>query len=109
MTEGQQGTEINPDLKKEKLRKFIPEEYKNENCFTWDFEDGMFSVNRRISFVNEEIVTQDSFVPAKIMPMPYLINGYFEFISAIGYEEINTIDMLKELPEEVWKILGFDC
>ena len=108
MTEGQQGTEYLQDVSKDILFPFIPEAYRTEDSFTWDFEDGMFSVNRRISLSKGAIMTEDSFVPAKIMPMPSLKSRYSEFISLIGYEEINTMDMIKELPEEVWRLLGFD-
>ena len=108
MTDGQQGTEYLPDVEKKAMFAFIPEEYRKEDSFTWDFEDGMFSVNRRISLTRGELITEDSFVPAKIMPMPSLKERYSEFLNAIGYEEMNVGDILKELPKEVWKLLGFD-
>ena len=46
MTEGQQGTESNPDLKKVAFNSFIPEEFRDRNSFTWNFENETFAVNQ---------------------------------------------------------------
>lgn len=39
LTAGQQGTETHPDLKKVAFNSFIPEQFRDRNSFTWDFEN----------------------------------------------------------------------
>ena len=46
MTAGQQGTETNPYLKKVAFNSFIPEQFRDKNSFTWNFENETFAVNR---------------------------------------------------------------
>ena len=105
MTEGQQGTELNPDLKKVAVNSFIPERFRDRNSFTWNFENETFAVNQDYEVHEGCIMTKDCFVPELITPMPKLSKRYEEFIAIIGYEEV---DIKAEMPEALRKLLGLD-
>lgn len=104
MTEGQQGTERNPDIKKIKFHSFIPEKYRDYSSYTWNFENDTFSVNQDYVLLDGCIMTKDCFIPQFIMPMPGLGKRYEEFVAILGYEEVNFIE---SLPEALRKLLGF--
>lgn len=105
MTEGQQGTEHNPNVQKEQFHKYIPEKYKEANSFTWDFENETFSVNQDYVLHDGCIMTKDCFIPQVIIPLPGLKRKYQEFIRIMNYEEVNLKD---EMPIELRRLLGLD-
>lgn len=105
MTEGQQGTERNPDLKKVAFNSFIPEKYRERNSFTWNFENETFAVNQDYELQEGCIMTKDCFVPEIIIPMPKLAKRYDEFVAIMGYEEV---DLKAEMPATLRKLLGLE-
>lgn len=105
MTEGQQGTEQNPDLKKIAFNSFIPEKYRERNSFTWNFENETFAVNQDYELQEGCIMTKDCFVPEIIIPMPKLAKRYDEFVAIMGYEEV---DLKAEMPAALRKLLGLE-
>ena len=105
MTEGQQGTEQNPDLKKIKFHSFIPERFREYNSFTWNFENETFAVNQDYLLQDGCIMTKDCFIPQCIFPMRGLGKRFEEFIAIMDYEEV---DIKEGLPEELKKLLGLD-
>lgn len=105
MTAGQQGTEINFDLKKIAFHSFIPEQFRERNSFTWNFENETFAVNQDYELHNGCIMTKDCFVPEFIIPMPKLGKRYDEFVAIMGYEEV---DLNAEMPAALRKLLGLE-
>lgn len=105
MSQGQQGTEFNPGLRKELFKSFIPERYLEHDSFTWNFENETFVVNQGYSAQVGSIITSDHFIPRLIVPMNGLKKRYKEFLSLMDYEEINIKD---ELPADLKRILGLD-
>ena len=103
MTEGQQGTESNQDMKKVAFYSFIPEPYRSYNSFTWNFEDETFSVNQDYVLYDDCIMTTDCFVPQYVIPMQGLFGRYEEFIAILGYEEVNLVE---EMPIMLRALLG---
>lgn len=105
MTPGQQGTECNPDLKKIAFNSFIPEQFRDRNSFTWNFENETFSINKNYELHEGCIMTKDCFIPELIIPMPNLGIRYDEFIAILGYEEV---DLKSEMPAALRKLLGLE-
>lgn len=106
MTAGQQGTERHDSLKKAALNSFIPEKYRGNGSFTWDFENETFSVNQPYRLHDGGIMTSDSFVPEIIVPMRRLGRRFEEFVAILGYEEVS---LKEELPAELLrKLFGLD-
>lgn len=105
MTAGQQGTELNPDLKKVAFSSFIPEKYREHSSYTWNFESDSFAVNQDYVLPDGCIMTKDCYVPELIIPMKGLHKRFDEFVAIMGYEEV---DMKAEMPEELRKLLGLD-
>ena len=105
MTAGQQGTETNPDLKKVAFNSFIPEQFRDRNSFTWNFENETFAVNQDYELHEGCIMTKDCFVPECIIPRPKLGKRYDEFVAIMGYEEV---DLKAEMPEALRKLLGLE-
>lgn len=105
MTEGQQGTEQDPSLRKVMFHSFIPEKYRDYSSFTWNFEHETFAVNCDYILQAGCIMTKDCFVPQIIIPMQGLQKRFEEFVAIMGYEEV---DMIAEIPEELRKLLGLD-
>lgn len=56
---GHQGTETNPDLKKIAFNSFIPEQFRDRNSFTWNFENETFAVNQDYELHEGYIMTKD--------------------------------------------------
>lgn len=105
MTDGQQGTEQNFDIKKLAFNSFIPEKHRDYNSFTWNFENDTFAVNQDYVLQDGCIMTKDCFIPRFIIPMKGLHKRYNEFIAIMGYEEV---DLKAEMPEALRKLLGLD-
>lgn len=105
MTEGQQGTETNPGLKKVAFNSFIPEQFRDRNSFTWNFENETFAVNQDYELYEGCIMTEDCFIPECIIPMLKLWKRYDEFVAIMGYEEV---DLKAETPAALRKLLGLD-
>lgn len=105
MTAGQQGTESNPDMQKVAFNSFIPEQFRDRNSFTWNFENETFAVNQDYEIPAACIMTKDSFVPECIIPMPKLAKRYDEFVAIMGYEQV---DLKAEMPAALRKLLGLD-
>lgn len=104
MIDGQQGTQIEPSLNKEKFSSFFPaDKYMEHSSFTWNFEDEVFSINQPYHLQDDCIMTKDCFVPEIIMPMHGIKKRYKEFISILGYEEVN---MSANLPDDIKKYFG---
>lgn len=89
MIEGQQGTECNFNIKKAAFNSFIPEQFRDKNSFTWNFENDTFAVNKDYELHKGCIMTKDCFIPELIIPMPKLFKRYEEFVAIMGYEEVN--------------------
>lgn len=105
MTAGQQGTEhADESVKKIKFNSFIPEEHREKDSFTWNFEDDTFAVNKKYELKPGCIMTADEFVPELIVPMPGLGKRYEEFIAIMGFEEFETMDIMDDLMKS---LLGF--
>ena len=105
MTEGQQGTEHAVDQPKVKFNSFIPEQFRENNSFTWNFEDELFVVNKDITLKAGCIMTEEDFVPHLIVPMPGLGKRYDEFIAIMGYEESSLLD---EMDDVLKYLLGLE-
>lgn len=105
MTDGQQGTEQNPDIKKVAFHSFIPEKYRDYSSFTWNFESETFAVNQNYILHDGCIMTKDCFVPQFIIPMKGLKKRYDEFVAIMGYEEVG---LKAEMPEALRKLLGLE-
>lgn len=105
MTDGQQGTEQNPDIKKVAFHSFIPEKYCDYSSFTWNFESETFAVNQDYILHDGCIMTKDCFVPQFIIPMKGLKKRYDEFVAIMGYKEV---DLKAEMPEALRKLLGLE-
>lgn len=105
MTDTQQGTEQNSSLKKVAFHSFIPERYRENSSFTWNFENETFSVNQPFVLQPGAIMTQDCFIPEMIIPMKGLGKRFEEFVAILGYEEV---DLKSEMPEEMRRLLGLD-
>lgn len=105
MTEGQQGTEMNPDIKKLAFNSFIPEKYREHSSFTWNFEADTFAVNQDYVLKDGCIMTKDCFIPEMIIPMKGLHKRFDEFVAILGYEEV---DLKAEMPADLRKLLGLD-
>ena len=103
MKEGQKGTERNHTIKKVAFHSFIPEKYRENSSFTWDFENEKFSVNKDFTLEKGCIMTADCFIPQLIISMPGLKERYDEFVAIMGYEEV---DLKEEMPIELRKLLG---
>lgn len=106
MLDGQQGTEINLEINnKQKFISMFPSEelMNSSSSFTWNFEDEIFAVNKEYikSGNPNEIMTQDCFIPIKIITYPGLSDKYNEMLSLIGYEETRwTEDDFRDFPDE---------
>ena len=105
MTEGQQGTESNPDLKKVAFNSFIPEEFRDRNSFTWNFENETFAVNQDYVLKSGCIMTKECFVPELIVPMPKLAKRFDEFVTIMDYEQVY---LKAEMPDALSHLLGLD-
>lgn len=105
MTAGQQGTESNPDIQIVAFNSFIPEQFRNRTSFTWNFEDETFAVNQSYELHNGCIMTKDCFVPEFILPMPNLSKRYDEFVTILGYTQM---DLKAEMPAALRKLLGLE-
>lgn len=105
MTAGQQGTETNSDLKKVAFNSFIPEQFRDRNSFTWNFENETFAVNQDYKLHEGCIMTKDCFVPEIIVPMPKLGKRHDEFVAIMGYEEV---DLKAEMPAALRKLLELE-
>ena len=105
MTTGQQGTESNPDMQKVAFNSFIPEQFRDRNSFTWNFENETFAVNQDYEIPAGCIMTKDCFVPECIIPMPKLGKRYDEFVAIMRYEEV---DLKAEMPAALRKLLGLE-
>lgn len=105
MTAGQQGTESNHDMQKVSFNNFIPEQFRERNSFTWNFENETFAVNRDYELYEGCIMTEDCFIPECIIPMPKLGKRYDEFVAIMGYEEV---DLKAEMPAALRKLLGLE-
>jgi hypothetical protein len=105
MTAGQQGTESNPNMKKIAFSSFIPEQYRDNSSFTWNFENETFSVNQPYVLHDGCIMTKDCFVPEMIIPMHGLGKRFDEFVAILGYEEV---DLKAEMPAAMRKFLGLE-
>ena len=105
MTTGQQGTESNPDMQKVAFNSFIPEQFRDRNSFTWNFENETFAVNQDYEIPAGCIMTKDCFVPECIIPMPKLAKRYDEFVAIMGYEQV---DLKAEMPAALRKLLGLE-
>ena len=105
MSERQQGTEhADESVKKIKFNSFIPEEHREKDSFTWNFEDNTFAVNRKYELKPGCIMSEDNFVPEVIVTMPGLGERYEEFIAIMGFEEFETMDIMDDL---IKSLLGF--
>lgn len=89
MTAGQQGTETNRELRKVAFNSFIPEQFRDRNSFTWDFENETFAVNQDYELHEGCIMTKDCFIPEIMIPMAKLSKRYDEFVAIMGYEEVD--------------------
>lgn len=104
MTDGQQGTEYCPNIKKEDLQEFFPEKkYMEYASFTWNFNDECFAVNQEHKMFPGSIMTHEDFLPEIIIPYYGIRKKYKEFIKRIGIEECRTEDIF---PAELRKFLG---
>jgi len=105
MTDGQQGTEFNFDMKQIAFNSFVPEKYRNYTSYTWDFEKETFAANQEYTLKDGAIMTEHCFVPIFIVPMPGLAKRYNEFIAILGYEEVETKSLF---PESLRRLLGIE-
>lgn len=108
MTDGQQGTEVLLGVSKKELKEYIPRKYYEQNSFTWNFINNTVSINQEYTPLDNEVITQDCFIPKKILPFPNLNKKYEEFLAVIGYQQIPMEEFLGELPRELRKLLGLD-
>lgn len=105
ISDGQQGTEHADDsIRKIKFHSFIPQEYRENDSFTWNFEDETFAVNKKFDLKSGSIMSADDFVPERIVTMPGLRDRYEEFIAIMGFEEFETMDIMDDL---IKSLLGF--
>lgn len=88
MNSGQQGTQIVPAVKIEDFYDYIPEKYRDNTSFTWNFEDSTFTINEDYLLHPEAIMTKECFIPTVIIPMPGLGDNYKEFVARMGFEEV---------------------
>lgn len=102
---GQQGTETNPNLKKVAFDSFIPEQFRDRNSFTWDFENETFAVNQDYELPDGCIMTMDCYVPEAIIPMAKLSKRYDEFVAIMGYEEV---ELKSEMTSVLLTLFGLD-
>lgn len=105
MTEGQQGTEIVPELDKATFDSFIPEKHKNKNSFTWDFQAETISVNQPYKAINN-FMTKECFIPEVVEPMPKLEKRFNEFIKLLNMEQVNLADELRKEDPSLASWLG---
>lgn len=95
-TEGQNGTE-KKDCCKEKMLKYIPSQYYENTCFSWDFEQETITINEDYVKSNPNaIVTEEDFKACKTISMPGLKGLYDNFIKDLEYEEVNFKEYVKE-------------
>lgn len=99
MIEGQQGTEVIPNVVKDTFTDYIPKQFRDYSSFTWNFEENLFSVNEDFDLREDAIITKENFSPKIILSMPELSEKYKEFIGLLGYEEVDTSDFLMALEE----------
>ena len=98
MTDGQQGTEIHPELKRETFDSFIPERYRDRSSFSWNFEAETFSVNQPYQAI-DGFMTKECFRAELTEPMPKLGKRFNEFIKLLGMEPVNLAEEIcKEMP-----------
>ncbi len=103
---GQRGVEENLGLKKVAFNSFIPEQFRNRESFTWDFENETFTVNKDYVLPADAIMTVDSFVPELVTTMPGLGERFDEFRAIMGYEEVDLSAEIPGLMQEICEILG---
>lgn len=90
LAEGQQGTKLNPDLKRAAFNSFIPEQYRERGSYTWDFDADTFSVNQDYMLKDGCIITKDCFVPETTIAMEGLHGRFDEFVAIMGYGKSNV-------------------
>ena len=105
MTEGQQGTEIHPELNKEDFMGFIPKKYQDGSSFTWDFEAESFSKNQPYKAI-DGFMTKECFVADYTEPMPKLGKRFNEFIKLLGMEPVNLANEIRKEMPDIAKLLG---
>ena len=105
MMQGQQGTQIVPELDKATFDSFIPEKYKNKNSFTWDFQDETISVNQPYKAINN-FMTKECFIPEVVEPMPKLEKRFNEFIKLLNMKPVNLADELRKEDPSLASWLG---
>ena len=96
MSEGQQSTEY-IDIDIAAFYGFIPKHLRHYTSYTWDFEAETFAANQEVVLKDGAIMIRENFVPIFIAPMPGLKKRYKEFISILGYEEIETKSLFPEM------------
>lgn len=112
MTDGQQGTQIDTSVSdKSKFKDMFPnkELMDESDSFTWNFENNLFAVNENyvMSGKPNEIMTEDCFIPKKIISFPGLSDQYEKMLSLMEYEEVKwTEDDFKDFPDEIKELFG---
>lgn len=102
MKKGQQGTE-RCSFKKEDFYEFIPEKYRDNHSFTWDFENETVAVNQDYELAAGCIMTKDCFIPQVILPLSGLAKQYDKFMKIMDYEEVNIVD---DIPDYLKDLFG---
>lgn len=104
MKDNQRGTEINLSIgDKIKYASMFPSQelMESSTSFTWNFEDNLFAVNEEYTMSGKpnEIMTEDCFIPVKIVTFSGLSEKYDEMKSLMGYEDVKwTEDDFKDFP-----------
>ena len=104
-TDSQKGTEYGGDLDKTKLESFIPDKYRQNTCFTWDFENDTFSVNEDIPTPSPDSLgpAPSAFKAVEVIPMPGLKGRHKEFLNIIDYSELSVAEIF---PLEMLRLMG---
>lgn len=107
MKDNQHRTEINLSIgDKIKYASMFPSQelMDSSSSFTWSFEDNLFAVNEEYNLPDnpDAIMTEDCFIPVKIVTFPGLSDKYEEMKSLMGYEDVKwTEDDFKDFPDEI--------
>ena len=102
MSEGQQSTEY-IDIDIAAFYGFIPKHLRHYTSYTWDFEVETFAANQEVTLKDGAIMIRENFKPLFIEPMPGLRKRYKEFITVLGYEEIETKSLVTEVLKHILK------
>ena len=87
-TETRKGFEqLLPEISLDKLQDLAPIRITLEadGCYSWNFDERLFIINKKISHSNRSTISSKDFVPIEVIRVPNLAEYYYIFLSKIGY------------------------